>query len=173
MKMNAQKSIVLKQNFKNLMSILLPIAEKVVRNQINQIKSRMMCKIRSNKVQNTLKRVSNRGINEKTPIATKPKIAKPKNVDKPPIATKPKIAKPKNVDKTPVAIRPKNVDKPPIATKPKIAKPKIDDKPEIATKPKITIKPKNVNKNYDELKNRVIKQLKKHFKKSFDVKKSI
>ena len=89
--MKAQKSIVLKRNFKNLMSILLPIAKKVISNQINKIKSRIMRKIRPNKVQNTLKRVSNRGINEKTPIATKPKIAKPKNVDKPPIATKPKI----------------------------------------------------------------------------------
>ena len=58
MKTKTQKRIVLKQNFKNLMSILLPIAKKVIRNQINQIKSSVMC----NKVQNTLKRVSNRGI---------------------------------------------------------------------------------------------------------------
>ena len=128
MKIKAQKSIVLKRNFKKLISILLPIAKKVISNQINQIKSRIMRKIQPNKVQNTPKRVSNRGINEKTPIATKPKIAKPKNVDKPPIATKPK-----------------NVDKPPIATKPKIVIEK--------------------NPNYDELKNRVIKQLKKHLKK--------
>ena len=130
------------------MSILLPIVKKVISNKINQIKSRIMRKIRPNKVQNTPKRVSNRGIkslenintpkivNEKTPIDTKPKIAKPENVDKPPIASKPKT----------------------------------DDKPEIATKPKIAIKPKNANKNY-EYKNRVIKQLKKHFKKLFDAKK--
>ena len=44
-------------------------------------------------------------------------------------------------------------------------KPKIDDKREI------DIKPKNVNKNYNELKNCVIKQLKKHFKKLSDAKK--
>ena len=161
MKMKAQKSIVLKRNFKNLKTILLPMAKKVISNQINKIKSRIMCKIRPNKVQNTPKRVSNRGIkslenintpkivNEKTPIDTKPKIAKPENVDKPPIATKPKIV----IEKTPIA-----------------SKPKTDDKPEIATKPKIAIKPKNANKNY-EYKNRVIKQLKKHFKKLFDAKK--
>ena len=62
MKMNAQKSVVLKRNFKNLRSILLPIAKKVISNKINQIKSRMMRKIRLNKIQNTLKRVSNREI---------------------------------------------------------------------------------------------------------------
>ena len=61
MKMKTQKSIVLKRNFKNLMSILLPIAKKVIRNQINTIKSRVIRKILHNKVQNTLKRVSNRG----------------------------------------------------------------------------------------------------------------
>ena len=104
--MKAQKSIVLKRNFKKLIPILLPIAK----NQINQIKSLIMCKI-----QNTLKKVSNT----------------PKIVVKPEIATKPKI----------------------------------DDKPEI------DIKPKNVNKSCDELKNCVIKQLKKHFKKLSDAKK--
>ena len=66
MKMKAQKSIVLKRNFKNLMSILLPIAKKVISNQINKIKSRIMRKIRPNNIkkkerQNTPKRVSNRG----------------------------------------------------------------------------------------------------------------
>ena len=50
-----------------------------------------MRQIWPNKVQNTPKRVCNRGINEKNPIATKTKITKPKNVDKPPTATKPKI----------------------------------------------------------------------------------
>ena len=44
------------------MSILLPKAKKVLRNQLNKIKSRVMRKIKRNKVQNTLKRVSNRGI---------------------------------------------------------------------------------------------------------------
>ena len=60
MKMKAQKSIVLKRNFKKLISILLPIAKKVISNQINQIKSRIMRKIRPNKRQKSLKRVSNR-----------------------------------------------------------------------------------------------------------------
>ena len=94
--MKAQKSIVLKRIFKNLMSILLPMAKKVISNQINKIKSRIMCKTRPNKTQNTLKRVSNRGIKflennfsvkhikniinttkiviEKAPIVAKPKI---------------------------------------------------------------------------------------------------
>ena len=56
MKTKTQKSISLKRNFKNLMSILLPIAKKVVSNQINKIKSRVMRKIPHNKVQNTPKR---------------------------------------------------------------------------------------------------------------------
>ena len=57
--MKAQKSIVLKRNFKNLMCTLLPIVKKVIRNEINQIKPRIMQKIRPNKIkerQNTLKR---------------------------------------------------------------------------------------------------------------------
>ena len=41
------------------MSTLLPIAKKVIS---NQIKSRIMHKIRSNKIKNTLKKVSNREI---------------------------------------------------------------------------------------------------------------
>ena len=113
MKMKSQKSIVLKRNFKNLISILLPIAKKVINNQINQIKSCIMRKIRPNKIRNTPKRLSNRGIkyleniintpkivNENPPIATKPKIAKPNIDGRPEIATKPKIAiKPKNANK--------------------------------------------------------------------------
>ena len=55
--MKAQKSNVLKRKFKNLMSI----TKKVISNQIKQIKSRIMRKIRPNKMQNTPKRVSNRG----------------------------------------------------------------------------------------------------------------
>ena len=62
MRMKAQKSIVLKGNFKNLMFTLLPMVKKVISNQINQTKSRIMRKIRPNKIQNTPKRVSNRGI---------------------------------------------------------------------------------------------------------------
>ena len=50
MKKKIQKSIVLKRNFKNLMSILIPIAKKVIRKQINKIKSRVMHKIKPNKV---------------------------------------------------------------------------------------------------------------------------
>ena len=44
------------------MSTLLPMAKKVINNQINQIKSGIIQKIRSKKRRNTLKRVSNRGI---------------------------------------------------------------------------------------------------------------
>ena len=62
MKKKTQKSIVLKQKFENLMSILLPIAKKAIRNQINKIKSRIMRKMQPNKVQNTFKKVSNRRI---------------------------------------------------------------------------------------------------------------
>ena len=62
MNIKTQKSVVLKQNLKNLMSILLPIARKVISNKINQIKSRIMLKIVPNRRQNTLKSVSNREI---------------------------------------------------------------------------------------------------------------
>ena len=58
-----KRSIVPKRNFKKLMSTLLPIVKKVVKNQINQIKLSIMYKIMSNKRQNTLKSVSNREIN--------------------------------------------------------------------------------------------------------------
>ena len=51
MKIKAQKGIVLKRNFKKLISILLPKAKKVISNQINQIRSRIMRKIQPNKVQ--------------------------------------------------------------------------------------------------------------------------
>ena len=57
MKMKAQKSIVLKGIFKNLMSILLPMAKKVISNQLDKIKSRVMRKIKRNKVQNTKKSI--------------------------------------------------------------------------------------------------------------------
>ena len=108
MKMKAQKCIVLKRNFKNLMSVLLPIVKKVISNQINKIKSRVTRKIRTNKIG-------------------------------------------------------------------KMALENIINTPKVATLSKIATKPKKVSKknpNDDELKNRVIKQLKKHFKKLFDVKKS-
>ena len=56
MKMKTQKSIVSKRNFKNFMSIFLPIAKKVISNQINKIKSCVMRKILHNKAQNTPKK---------------------------------------------------------------------------------------------------------------------
>ena len=49
MKMKAEKSIVLKRNFKNLMSSLLPNVKKMISTQINQIKSRIRRKIQPNK----------------------------------------------------------------------------------------------------------------------------
>ena len=128
MKMKAQKSIVLKRNFKNLMSTLLPMAKKVISNQINQIKSRIMRKIRPNKIQNTPKRVSNREIKSLENIINTPKIV----IEKPQIVTEPKV----------------------VTSSKK------------SSKPKIVIEK---NPNYKEVKNRVIKQLKKHFKKLFDV----
>ena len=63
MKIKAQKSIVLSQNFKKLTSISLPIAKNVISNQVNKIKSHIMHKAWPNKVQNTPKRVSKRAIN--------------------------------------------------------------------------------------------------------------
>ena len=55
-----------------------------------------------------------------------------------------------------------------------IEKPQIVTEPKVVTSSKIATKPKKVSKknpNYNELKNRVIKQLKKHFKKLSDAKK--
>ena len=74
MKIKAKKSVALKRNFKKLISILLPIAKKVISNQINQIKSRIMGKIWVNKIQNTPKRVSNREIKSLENIINTPKI---------------------------------------------------------------------------------------------------
>ena len=117
MKVRMQKSIVSKRNFKKLMSTLLPIVKKVVSNQINKIKSRIM-----HKRQNTLKSVSNREIkslkNNFRVKATKGIINTPKVVPEKPliveelkvvtlskIATKPKkIIKPKKVDKAEIVI---------------------------------------------------------------------
>ena len=101
------KSIVLKRNFKNLMTILLPIAKKVTSNQINKIKSRIMLKILSNKVQNTLKRASNRRIksleNNFSVKATKNIINTPKIV----IEKSPIVAKPNVVTSSKIAAKPK------------------------------------------------------------------
>ena len=70
--MKAQKNIVLKLNFINfinLMSILLLMAKKLISNQINQIKSRIMRMTWPNKIQNT-------------PKIDNEKDSKPKNVEK-------------------------------------------------------------------------------------------
>ena len=79
-----------------------------------------MPKIQPNKIQNTLKRVSNREIKSLENIINTPKIA----IEKPQIVTEPKVV---------------------ISSK-------------IATKPKKVIEK---TPNYDEIKNRVINQLKK------------
>ena len=147
--MRTQKSIVLKRNFKDLMSSLLPIVKKVISNQINQIKLRIMHKIWRNKRQNTLKRVSNREMksleNNFRVKATKKIINTPKIV----------------IEKTPIVAELKVVTLSKIASTPKkVSKPKKVDKPKIVIEK---------NPNYKELKNRVIKQLEKHFKKLFDV----
>ena len=149
MKMKSQKSIVLKRNFKNLMSALLPIAKKVISNQINQIKSRIIHKIWPNQIkkrQNTPERVSNREINSlENNFSVKATIN---------IITTPKIV----IKKSSIVTSSK------IATNPqKVSKPKIVDKPKIVVKK---------TPNYDEYKKRVIKQLKKQLKKLFDTEKS-
>ena len=110
--MKAQKSVVLKRNFKNLMSILLPMAKKVISNQTNQIKSRIIHKIWSNKIkntQNTPKRVSNREIrsleNNFSVKATKNIINTPEIV----VEKSPIVAKPNVVTSSKIATKPKKV----------------------------------------------------------------
>ena len=125
------------------MSILLPIAKKLIRNQINKIKLRVMRKIKPNNVQNTLKSVFNTRIKS---LENDFSVKATKN-----IINTPKIA----IEKSPIAVKPNVVTPSKIATKPK----KVD-KPIIVGKPKIVIEK---NFNYDEYKNRVIKQLKKLF----------
>ena len=136
------------------MSTLLPMAKKVISNQINLIKSRIMHKIRSNKIkkrQNTPKRVSNRGIKS---LENNFSVKATKN-----IINTPKIV----IEKSPIVAKPNVVTSSKIATKPKkVSKPKIVDKPKIVVEK---------NLNYDEYKNHIIKQLKKHFKKLFDAEK--
>ena len=112
-----------------------------------------MRKIKHNKVQNTLKRVSNKGMksleNNFSVKATKNMVNTPKIV----------------IEKSPIVAKPNVVT----------SSSKIASKPEKVRKPKIVDKPKifiEKNLNYDEYKNRVIKQLKKHFKKLFDARKS-
>ena len=148
MKMKTQKSIILKRNFKKLMSTLLPIVKKVISNQVNQIKSRIIHKIRPNKKQNTLKRVSNREMkfleNNFRVKATKKIINTPQIV----IEKPPTVAEPKVITLSKIASNPKKVSKPKKINKPKIVIEKIA--------------------NYNEFKKRVIKQIKKYFKKLID-----
>ena len=145
MKMKTQKSIVLKLNMKNLMTTLLPMVKNIISNKINQIKSDIMQKIPPNKFkkrQNTSKRVSNRGIKS--------------------LENNFSVKAIKNIINTPKIV----IEKPQIVTETKVV-----TLSKIATKLKIAIKPKKVSKseiviekkypNYDEYKNRVIKQLKK------------
>ena len=132
MKMKTQKNVVLKRKFKNLMSILLPIAKKVISNQINKIKSCVM----RNKVQNTFKRVSNRGIKS---LENNFSIKAIKN-----IINTPKIA----IEKSPIVAKANVVTSSKIATKAKkVSKPKTVDKPKIVIEK---------STNYGEHKNRVL-----------------
>ena len=151
MKMKTQKSIILKRNFKKLMSTLLPIVKKVISNQVNQIKSRIIHKIRPNKKQNTLKRVSNREMkfleNNFRVKATKKIINTPQIVIEKPAT----VAEPKVITLSKIASNPKKVSKPKKINKPKIVIEKIA--------------------NYNEFKKRVIKQIKKYFKKLIDAEK--
>ena len=89
------------------MSILLPIAKKVIINKINQIKSRIIRKIVPNRRRNTPKRVSNREIksleNNFSVKATKNIINTPKIVtEKPSI-----VAESKVVTSSKIATKPK------------------------------------------------------------------
>ena len=145
MRMKTQRSIVLKRNFKKLMSTLLPIVKKLVSNQINKIKSRIMHKILPNKRHNTLKSVSNREIksleNNFRVKATKEIINAPKIV----IENHLIVEEPKVITLSKIATKPKNVIKPEIHTE------KVH--------------------NYREFKNSVNKQLIKHFKNCMMLKK--
>ena len=133
------------------MSILLPIAKKMISNQINKIKSRVRRKIKRNNVQNALKRVSNRGIES---LENNFRVKATIN-----IINTPKII----IEKSPIVAKLNVVTSSKIATKQKkVSKPKIVDKPKIVIERNI---------NYGEHKNRLTKQLKKHIKKLFDAKK--
>ena len=108
MKMQTQKSIVLKRNMKKVLTSLLPMVKKMINNKINQIKSGIMRKIISNKLRKrriTPKRISNRKLrsleNNSRVIASKNIINTPKIViNKPQIVTKPEVVTmPKIVNK--------------------------------------------------------------------------
>ena len=110
------------------MSTLLPMAKKVISNQINQIKSSIMRKIQPNKIkkrQNTPKRVSNRGIKS---LENNFSVKATKN-----ISNTPKIA----IEKSLIVAKLNVVTSSKIATKPKkVSKPKIVDKPKIVVEKK-------------------------------------
>ena len=152
MKMKTSKGIALKYNMKNLMTKLLPIVKKIVNKKVYKIKSRVMNKIRSiigvgfnKKVSNNRKIKSlenNLSVEATKNIINIPKIA----FEKSPIVAKPNVV-------TPIKIA---------------SKLKIVDKPKVVDKPKIAIEKNNSQNKY---KTRVIKQLKKHFKKLIDDKK--
>ena len=154
--MKTQKRVVLKRNFKKLMTILLPIAKKVIKNQLNKIKSRViksrvMRNIKPNKVQNTLKRVSHRGVKS---LENNFSVKATKN-----IINTPKIV----IEKSPIVAKANVVTSSKTATKAKkVSKPKIVDKPKIVIEKSI---------NYGENKNLVIKQLKKTLKSCLILKK--
>ena len=111
-----------------------------------------MHKIRPNKRQNTLKSVSNREIKS---LKNNFRVKATKGIMN---TTKIFIEKPLIIEE------PKVVTLSKIATKPKkVSKPKAVDKQKQLSKK---------NLNYDEFKNRVIKQQKKYFKKLHNAKKS-
>ena len=151
MKNQVQKSTVSKPSMVKKIISLLPMAKKMLNSKIKGI-MRKIVPNRFKKGRNTLKRVSNRGIksleNNFSVKATKNIINAPKIV----IEKSPIVAKPNVVASSKIAAKPK-----------KVSKPKIVDKPQIFIEK---------NFNYDEYKNRVIKQLKKHIKKLFDDEKS-
>ena len=126
------------------MTSLISMVKKIVNKKIKQIKSCVMKKIRSNK------KVSNNKFSVK---ATKNII----NTFK--IA----IENHQQLLMLMLLIVANVVTSSKIATKLKVA-----TKPKKVAKPKISVE-KNIN--YNEYKNRIIKQLKKHFKKLIDVKK--
>ena len=89
------------------MCTLLPIVKKVISNQINQIKSCIMHKIRPNKIQNTPKRASNREIKS---LENNFRVKATKKIN-----NTPKIV----IEKTPIVAEPKVVTLSKIATKAK------------------------------------------------------
>ena len=95
MKNQTQKSVVLKQNMKILMTSLLPVVKKVINEKINQIKSSIIRKMILNKLKkrrNTPKRISNRTLKSLEDsfrvVATKNIFSTPKIViNKPQVIT--------------------------------------------------------------------------------------